>query len=388
MKQNAETFGSHGSSVRAYTRGALRRCYLRWSDPTARGGYAYRALGHSDWQRARREAKAQADKLALGTVERPGARTLAAILDRYLADVTPTKSAAQQVEDRRRAAIWLAFLGGKSDLAKLDATTFQRYERERLAGRVVVPGIELHGSVSRRTVGADLSFLRAVANWSLSVFADDGQPLLSRNPLHGYAIPDTFNPRRPVADFDRWQAVRAHAEAVHPLFGGFLDLLDGLGWRVTSLCRLRPSDFALIPTPGMPFGAVRKREEDDKENVEMWVPLSEPLRARVDALLARRAAIGDAPLFPAPGDPASPWDRHYARKLLRRAERAAGLAPLPGGAFHPYRRAWVTSRKHHPITDIAAAGGWKSTATLTKCYLRPDVATMLAVVSEPNREKA
>src|SRR5690606_4705862 len=107
------------------------------------------------------------------------------------------------------------FLGGRCDLAKLDATTFQRYERERLAGRVAVPGIELHGAVSRRTVGADLSFLRAVANWAMGVFADDGQPLLNRNPLHSYAIPDTHNPRRPVASFDRWQAVRAHAEAVH-----------------------------------------------------------------------------------------------------------------------------------------------------------------------------
>lgn len=49
-------------------------------------------------------------------------------------------------------------------------------------------------------------------------------------------------------------------------------------------------------------------------------------------------------------------------------------------SFHAYRRAWATARKHHPVTDVAAAGGWKSTATLQPCYQQPDGDTMLSVV--------
>ena len=53
---------------------------------------------------------------------------------------------------------------------------------------------------------------------------------------------------------------------------------------------------------------------------------------------------------------------------------------LERGIWHPYRRKWVTARKHLPVADVAAAGGWKSTLTLTKCYQQADQATMLSVV--------
>ncbi len=36
--------------------------------------------------------------------------------------------------------------------------------------------------------------------------------------------------------------------------------------------------------------------------------------------------------------------------------------------------------KHLPVTDVAAAGGWKSTETIQRCYQQPDEATMLSVV--------
>jgi hypothetical protein len=58
----------------------------------------------------------------------------------------------------------------------------------------------------------------------------------------------------------------------------------------------------------------------------------------------------------------------------------AGLPKLKRGVWHPYRRRWATVRKHLPLTDVAAAGGWRSTQTLLKCYQQPDEATMLQVV--------
>ena len=42
------------------------------------------------------------------------------------------------------------------------------------------------------------------------------------------------------------------------------------------------------------------------------------------------------------------------------------------------------SRKHYPTQDIAAAGGWYSTATLDRCYLQADPETVLKVVLSPN----
>jgi hypothetical protein len=58
----------------------------------------------------------------------------------------------------------------------------------------------------------------------------------------------------------------------------------------------------------------------------------------------------------------------------------AGQKKLRDGVWHPYRRKWVTARKHHPDKDVAAAGGWKTPETLVRCYQQPDEATMLNVV--------
>ncbi len=40
----------------------------------------------------------------------------------------------------------------------------------------------------------------------------------------------------------------------------------------------------------------------------------------------------------------------------------------------------ATERKHLPDVDVAAAGGWKDTESLRKCYQQTDEATMLEVV--------
>ncbi len=42
--------------------------------------------------------------------------------------------------------------------------------------------------------------------------------------------------------------------------------------------------------------------------------------------------------------------------------------------------AYAAVRKHLPVRDTAAAGGWACTETLVCCCEQPDDATMLAVV--------
>ena len=114
--------------------------------------------------------------------------------------------------------------------------------------------------------------------------------------------------------------------------------------------------------------------------------LFEPVVHASDPAAARAAAHRPiAPLFPAPRDPSTPWTRHHALKLLRRAEKAAGLTPERGNANHAFRRKWATERKHLPMVDVAAAGGWKSTETLMRCYVQADEGTMFDVMSEPRK---
>jgi hypothetical protein len=125
---------------------------------------------------------------------------------------------------------------------------------------------------------------------------------------------------------------------------------------------------------------IRWPGETDKEGREWWAPITVTVRAALDRVLRERPGLGAAYLFPSPTDPAQPITKDRASTWLIEAEALAELPKLEGGIWHPYRRKWATVRKHLPLTDVAAAGGWKSTETLLRCYQQPDEATMLRVV--------
>jgi hypothetical protein len=78
-------------------------------------------------------------------------------------------------------------------------------------------------------------------------------------------------------------------------------------------------------------------------------------------------------------------DRHLVDKWLTSAERRADLPKLDGGLWHAYRRKWATERKHLPLNDVSAAGGWNGVDTLLKVNQQPDQHTLLAVLSEPRK---
>ncbi len=128
-----------------------------------------------------------------------------------------------------------------------------------------------------------------------------------------------------------------------------------------------------------PFGAIRWPAETDKQGRETVVPISPAVRDAVKRALAERA-ITAGYLFPMPTNPVKPISKDRATRWLRKAETLAELEHLVGGSWHPFRRGFATARKHLPLTDLAAAGGWKGTETLTRCYLHPDADTMLKVV--------
>jgi hypothetical protein len=90
-------------------------------------------------------------------------------------------------------------------------------------------------------------------------------------------------------------------------------------------------------------------------------------------------------IFASETSPETLMDRDTFRRLLEAAERRAGLPKLDGGLWHPYRRKWATERKHLSVTDVAAAGGWKNTATLLTCYQQPTNDALLAVMAEERK---
>lgn len=403
-KRWALSVGGYGHTVTVCERMRGGSLYLRYWDPTRPNGgnWTWRSLRHQDRVRAEAQARELAGVLlAAIIVARAHGVTWAELSARYEREVSRHKQGAQPREDRRRIAIWTTFLGATRDMSRLDFPTLGRFTRERRAGALRVPStrpdarpgelLKITRAPSDTTIGADLVFLQSVLNWATRVVLPDGSRLLAINPVRGYVSPRNKNVKRPIASYDRFLAIRAHADAVDPqhLFGSLLDLLEALGWRVTAVCELRASDVDLRAKDNAPHGRLLKRAAVDKEGVEMWVPLSPSARAAIDRILSVNPTLGDMPLFPAPrardGTRPAPWQRYHARAMLERAEVAAGLTPMDGGDFHPYRRAWATARKHLPARDVAAAGGWRDLRTLEQCYTLVDESTLLAVVTEPRK---
>ena len=88
-------------------------------------------------------------------------------------------------------------------------------------------------------------------------------------------------------------------------------------------------------------------------------------------------------MFPSPRNINNPLRIETATSWLRRAEGLAGLEPLEGGAWHPYRRAYAIKRKHLPASDVAQQGGWKNIGVVQQAYQLADRETLIRVLIEP-----
>ncbi|MYE92134.1 MAG: hypothetical protein F4238_02105, partial [Gemmatimonadetes bacterium] len=145
-----------------------------------------RSLGHRDWPRA----KKQADEFAAGFVgpdlngmqeAEPEPLKLGELFDIYGEEVTPTKGWKSRRYDRTATRMFLRFFGRNRDPATLSQRDWDRFIRERRAGRIGPSG----KPVSDRMVEYDLKFLIAVLNWAARSRDDRGRLLLDRNPLKG-----------------------------------------------------------------------------------------------------------------------------------------------------------------------------------------------------------
>ena len=154
-----------------------------------------RSLGHRDWDRAKR----QADEVAAGragphvpeAVEaEPAPLTLNTLFDIYGDEVTPTKGEQSQRYDEAAMKMFLGFFGKDRVPATLSQRDWDRFIRQRRAGRVGPSG----RPVSNRTIERDLKFLLAVLNWAAKSRDEEGRLLLESNPLRGLKLPREKNP--------------------------------------------------------------------------------------------------------------------------------------------------------------------------------------------------
>jgi len=157
-----------------------------------------------------------------------------------------------------------------------------------------------------------------------------------------------------------------------------LVLAEATGRRLGSIRALRWEDIDLIAR------RIRWRADADKKGVEWSLPIPESLANELRDFQRRLSAVGGL-AFGSASNPVVPMDRHLFDKWLSAAEARANLPKLRGALWHAYRRKWASERKHLSLVDVAAAGGWKDTSTLLTCYMQPDEATLLRVMSEPRK---
>ncbi len=372
-KRWSSTVGStRGMRIRVYERtpGGTLQCAV-WVPGK---GESRRSLGHTDKKRALREAGDLALLRARGEPVVTRSLTLEALLKRFLAQGTHSRDGSLKTERYRRdctkrAECLVKWFGAECSADMLTPERIQAYVKARRAG--VISGRH----VRTRAVQGDLVFLKSALKWATNGL-EDGCPLLERNPLSAYSPPRERDPKRPLIAGDTVQALLNVAEIVSPQLPLLIVLMDTTGRRLSAVLGLRWDDV------DFERGHIRWRAELDKARRVSQTPLPSAAMAPLEALKRARAVIGPALIFPHPkrckaGEPVT---RHLASYWLTRAYALANVPKPDGSLWHAFRRRWATLRKHLPLKDVAAAGGWHDLTTLLTCYQQPDEETMREVV--------
>jgi integrase len=203
--------------------------------------------------------------------------------------------------------------------------------------------------------------------------------LLDHNPLQGLKLPQEDNPRRLMLDDERYEAMRAVARQVSPLFELALILAHETGHRIGAIRLMRWSHVDLKG------GTVLWPAINDKIGFEHTTPVSQEAMLALQRARADQPAIGDAWIFPASDNPAQPYHADTFAKWWRRAEKLAGLEHVERLGWQGLRRKFATELKGAPTTDVCGLGGWKDKGTMLRCYQQPDQATMREALDQRRR---
>jgi integrase len=370
--------------VRAYEDAARGTFFLEFYE-TARGTETGKRVRISAGVQDRDTVKRKADELAaaFGKPERPRvqAATLQALFDIYLREVSPNKGKSKRLHDIRTAELFVRCFGANRKVSTLNRRDWDRFIHERRRGTLRPPGRmakkkeKREAGVRDRQISYDLRFLLAVLNWATLSGDGEGAMLLERNPLKGLALPKEESPRRPMLSEEQYQRLLSVAASIDWRFELALVVAHETGHRVGAIRQLRWSDIDLAAK------RIRWRAENDKIGMEHSPPLSTVGVNVLAAAWKRRAAIGDGPVFPAPGDPSESVSRHLVRDWWERAMKGAGLPEVARLGWHSLRRKFVNDLKATtPMADLCYLGGWKSPMTVMTVYQQPDEATMVSAL--------
>jgi integrase len=229
---------------------------------------------------------------------------------------------------------------------------------------------------------SDLVALSIAINWAI------GEKMLKENPLTDKNARAKMKlnrkPARAVADKARYSALKAKGGQVPPEFGVLLDLAWHTGHRISAILGLRWSHVSFKKSEDAPNGSIiwYSGAQGDNKKHEHTLPMN-PAASKALATWKKASGIvgeSKAWVFPAEMDASKALERHTTKKWLRRAATLAELAHMKHGGWHAFRRGWATARKHMPLKDVAAGGGWNDTQSVIECYQHADPETTKKVV--------
>ena len=341
-----------------------------------------RSLGHREWTRA----KKQADQFAAGFIDAPDGKaeaepellTLEMLFDIYGEEVTPSKTERVRHRDRIGTRMFLDFLGRDRRPETLSQRDWDRFIRERRAGRIGPSG----KPVSNRTIELDLKFLLAVLNWATKSRDEEGRLLLDSNPLRGLRTPKEKNPTRVVLSEEEYQAMLGISRRVDWRFHVAFVLAHETGHRIGAIRNLRWGD---IDFEGR---EVRWRAEHEKTGYEHVTPMTDQAVAVLEEARDANPGSGEALVLPAPRAPSASISRGRAVAWWHKAERLAGLEHVRGRGWHSLRRKFASDLMDLPLKVLCELGGWKEAQTVLRCYQQADAGQLRKALDSRPRVNA
>jgi integrase len=180
--------------------------------------------------------------------------------------------------------------------------------------------------VKNRQIEYDLRWLLAVLIWATISRDDRQRALLDRNPFTGLKPPKEQSPTRRRFTPQQYKALRRVAARMDPLFELAVIVTHETGHRIGSVRHLRWSDLELKRK------WVRWVSAHDKMKTEHEGPLSGAAVRALQRARRRSPTIGDAWVFPSPGDPSRPCSATWCGTgWSRRSGRWASGAAASGG---------------------------------------------------------
>lgn len=390
----SRTFGDRGMRVRLFQKRSDGVFYREVHVP-GKGNRGRDLVSLQVWDRdaAERLGKELLSKLLLGQAANiPGPVRLETLWKKYSTecqDYIDNKKHSKEA-DISKSRNLIGYFGKNLDVRSLTPNDIKLYEVKRKAGGIVCEKGYVTDPVRQNAVHKDLGLLRRMLRWACTVRLPNGSRWLDYNPIDGLRFDREKNPVRPIASIERYtktcEAINRLADAAeteaerlkwHRLELA-LYIAEATGRRRGSIVGLRWEDFDFTKN------VIHWRAAYDKKGKDWIIPMSADFMAGIRRFQRKLGAVAGY-LLPCLRDQLRPMPADMLTQWLQKAEDTAGLAKLPGGLWHPYRRKWASERMHLPTKAVADAGGWSDIATLQTCYQQTDEEMLLAVMSEPRK---